>query len=98
MRKELKNNKKILSVVTDDSDKEMISKVSKIFSYTANRITKINSIKQKDTEINIKKVRKTKENIEKFQLNIRGNFYVSKNTDIFSINFLHSLNIKIKWK
>jgi len=91
----LEKKRKILSWAEVSNQNGVQTKVNRRFIYVAEKKPKVSSLAEKP-EFFIFKKRDSKKKREKFILRIKGNFFVTCDTNVYLVNYCHSLKIRLK--
>ena len=88
---------KTFSIKSHKEDKESKTVIEKGFAYQVLNVEQIEP-KIEPPEIYIHKSIDNQKKIEKFNLQVRGSFYITKDRMLLQVYFHHTLNIEILWK
>lgn len=84
----------IIQLLSDDNSK---TRIEKEFTYRIYATDKVNP-SVKPPEIHIFKQMDSERGVERFNLHVKGYFYMTHNRVLVKVKFEHKLDIKILWK
>ncbi len=93
---DLTNRIKSFSISSDSEDKECKTHVEKSFLYNVLLADKTEDLEP--PQIHIKKSIDTAKKLEKFNFQVKGSFYMTRDRVLIKVDFHHTLNIEIVWK
>ena len=93
---DLTNRLKSFSITSDTEDKECKMRVEKSFLYNVTLADKTEDLEV--PQIYIKKSMDTHKKLEKFNFQVKGSFYTSRDRILIKVDFHHTLDIQINWK
>ncbi len=88
---------KNFSIKTTKDEKESKTEVEKAFSYHVVPVEKIEE-EIAAPDIYVKKEINNKNKTEKFHLEVKGYFFMTKDRSVVKVCFHHRLHIQIQWK
>lgn|SRR3989338_11689257 len=96
-KQSLEHRRKIISICENSEDKECKTYIRKSFIYIISKVEAMGE-NQNPPEIFIKKRFDTKSLVERFSFRVKGAFYITRERNLFKVDFCHTLRINIIWK
>jgi hypothetical protein len=96
-RQSLKNRRKRISIHEVSEDKDCKTDVQKSFIYIVSRVSQVTG-KTQNPEIFIRKAFDSRTRQEKFRFKVKGSFFLTRDRNLFKVDFCHTLYIAIIWK
>src|SRR3989338_7916258 len=95
-KQSIEHRRKLISIAENSEDKECKTYVRKSFVYIVSKAE--TAVEVNPPEIFIKKRFDTKSLIERFSFRVKGAFYITRERNLFKVDFCHTLRINIIWK
>lgn len=94
---DLEKRAKEILISNQTEDKDCTTQVKKRFTYHLEPTDKV-SPQPQAPQIHIKKTFDTQKRVERFNFQVKGNFYMTYNRLLLKVYFQHTLDIEILWK